>query len=265
MRFGANNLDESIDYTSVPHLKEILEYLPISAVDKEDVSLYVQNITNLISVNYRYEQYQFAYFGLHLLYMTYIYFTVWKISKVIPDRYKDATVFARTYNSELDFLNVESIFDYSRVPEKELPKIFRLIDLDGGQLGIISGFVNTRNDIAHASGKIEIPNDTEFAIRANSISTSMRNIHRCMTHHIKTWYQGILLNYCSGKFEEYVDDNDFIFEQMIQNFNLSVNELLVCNEMSIRELTATNPTIRDKLKSFKGSLKTYCENQGYIS
>jgi hypothetical protein len=73
------------------------------------------------------------------------------------------------------------------------------------------------------------------------------------------------LNYCSGKFEEYVDDNDFILEQMIQNFNLSINELLVCNEMSIRELITANPTIRDKLKSFKGSLKTYCENQGYIS
>jgi hypothetical protein len=265
MRFGVNSLDESIDYTSVPHLKEILDYLPISAVDKEDVSLYVQNITNLISVNYRYEQYQFAYFGLHLLYMTYIYFAVWKISKVIPDRYKDATVFARTYHSELDFLNVGSIFDYSHVPEKELPKIFRLIDLDDGQLGIIPGLVNIRNDIAHASGKFEIPNDTEFASKANSICTSIRNIHRCMTNQIKSWYQDILLKYCSGKFEAYIDDNDFIFEQMIQNFNLSVNELLVCNEMSIRELITANLTIKDKLKSFKGSLKTYCENQGYIS
>jgi hypothetical protein len=186
MRFGVSSLDESINYTSVPHLEEILDYLPISAVDKEDVSLYVQNITNLISMNYRYEQYQFAYFGLHLLYMTYIYFTVWKISKVIPDRYRDATVFARAYNSrELDFLNIESIFQYSLVPEKELPKIFRLIGLDGGQLGNISGLVDTRNDMAHASGKFEIPNDTEFTSRANSICTSMRNIHECMTHHIK--------------------------------------------------------------------------------
>jgi hypothetical protein len=150
-----SSLDESINYTSVPHLEEILDYLPISAVDKEDVSLYVQNITNLILVNYRYEQYQFAYFGLHLLYMTYIYFTVWKISKVIPDRYRDATIFARAYNSRgLDFLNIKSIFQYSLVPEKELPKIFRLIGLDGGQLGNISGLVDTRNDMAHASWQV---------------------------------------------------------------------------------------------------------------
>jgi hypothetical protein len=259
------SLDKSIDYTNVPHLEEILNYLPISAIDKEDVSLYMQNITNLILVNYRYEQYQFAYFGLHLLYMTYIYFTVWKISKVIPDRYKDATVFARAYSGRyLDLINIDSIFQYSLVPEKELPKIFKLIGLDDGQLGNISGLVDTRNDMAHASGKFEIPNDMEFASKANSIYVSIRNIHNCMANQIRMWYQDILLKYCSGEFDVYEDNSDFIFEQMIQNFNLSVNELLVCNEMSVRKLTATNPMIRDKFKSFKLSLKTYCENQGYV-
>ena len=258
-------MDDTIEFAEVPHLEEIMDYLPISAVDKEDVLLYLQNITNLVNVNYKYGQYQFAYFGLHLLYMTYIYFTVWKISKVIPGRYKDATVFARAYNGrDLDFTNIDSIFQYSLVPEKELPKIFKLIGLDDGQLGNISGLVDTRNDMAHASGKFEIPNDMEFASKANSVCVSIRNIHRCMTNQIKMWYQDILLKYCSGEFEVYEDDSDFIFEQMIQNFNLSVNELLVCNEMSVRELTATNPIIRDKLKSFKRSLKTYCENQGYV-
>jgi hypothetical protein len=258
-------MEDTVEFVEVPHLEEIMNYLPISAVDKEDVSLYLQNITNLVNVNYKYEQYQFAYFGLHLLYMTYIYFTVWKISKVIPSRYEDATVFARAYNSRgLDFLNIESIFQYSLVPEKELPKIFRLIDLDGGQLGNISGLVDTRNDMAHASGKFEIPNDMEFASKANSICTSMRNIHKCMIKQISVWYQDILLKYCSGEFGAYTDNNDFIFEQMIQNFNLSVNELLICNEMSIHKLTAANPAIRDKLKSFKKSLRTYCENHGYV-
>jgi hypothetical protein len=258
-------MDDIAESVDVPYLEEIMNYLPISPVDKEDVSLYLQNITNLVNVNYRYEQYQFAYFGLHLLYMTYIYFTVWKISKVIPDRYKDATVFARAYNNrDLDFLNIGSIFEYSLVPEKDLPKIFRLIGLDGGQLRNISGLVDTRNDMAHASGKFEIPNDAEFESKANSICTSIRNIHKCMISQIKNWYRDILLKYCSGEFGAYADDNDFIFEQIIQNFNLSVNELLICNEMSVRDLAEVNPMHTDKLKSFKKSLKNYCENQGYV-
>jgi hypothetical protein len=265
MRFGVNDMADATEFVEVPYLEEIIKYLPISATDKEDVELYLQNITNLVNINYKYEQYQFAYFGLHLLYMTYIYFTVWKISKVIPNRYEDAAVFARVYNrKELDFLNIGSIFEYSRMPEKELPKIFRLIGLDGGQIGNISGLVNKRNDMAHASGKLEIPNDVEFASKANSICVSMRNIHKCMTNQIKMWYKGILLKYCSGEFEEYTDDDDFIFEQMVQNFNLSVNELAICNEMSVRDLAAEKPGIMDKLKSFKESLANYCENQGYI-
>jgi hypothetical protein len=256
---------DALEFAEVPYLEEIIRYLPIDAVDKEDVSLYLQNVTNLINVNYKYEQYQFAYFGLHLLYMTYIYFTVWKISKTNPERYKDAVVFARAYSgSELDFLNIESIFDYSRVPEGDLPKIFSIIELDSGQIGIIKGRVNNRNDMAHATGKFEILNYSGFEVNANSICTSMRNIHNSMKAQIKNWYKDLLINYGNGKFGEYVEAEDFINEQMIQGFNLSTNELLVCNEMSIRNTTKENLAIAKKLKSFKRELKLYCENHGYL-
>ncbi len=254
-----------IDFIEVPHLEEIMGYLPISATDKEDVSLYLRNITNLVNVNYKYEQYQFAYFGLHLLYMTYIYFTVWKISKIYPERYCDAVVFAKAYTGRnLDFINIESIFEYSLVPEKELPKIFKIIGLDNGQIGIIKGLVDNRNDLAHASGKFEILNDLGFEVNANSICASMRNIHGCMEMLIRSWFEKLLLDYGNGDFDEYEEIDDFINEQMIQGFNLSANELLICNEMSIKDVLKANPSIRAKLKSFKQALNTYCENQGYI-
>ena len=91
-------MSDVVDYTEVPYLQEILNYLPIDPADEEDVINYIQNVTNLIAVNYKYEQYQFAYFGIHLLYMTYIYCTAWKISQIEPDRYKDAIIYARPYS-----------------------------------------------------------------------------------------------------------------------------------------------------------------------
>lgn len=91
-------MSDVVDYTEVPYLQEILNYLPIDPADEEDVINYIQNITNLIAVNYKYGQYQFAYFGLHLLYMTFIYCTAWKIGQIEPERYKDAIVFARPYS-----------------------------------------------------------------------------------------------------------------------------------------------------------------------
>ena len=53
-------VQDTVDFTEVQHLQEILNYLPINPEDEEDVVNYVQNVTNLIEVNYRYGQYQFA-------------------------------------------------------------------------------------------------------------------------------------------------------------------------------------------------------------
>ena len=54
-------MSDVVDYTEVPYLQEILNYLPIDPADEEDVINYIQNITNLIAVNYKYGQYQFAF------------------------------------------------------------------------------------------------------------------------------------------------------------------------------------------------------------
>ena len=133
-------MSDMIDYTAVPYIQEVLNYLPINPTDEEDVNSYIKNITNLIAVNYKYGQYQFAYFGMHLLYMTYIYCTAWKIGQIDADRYKDAIVFARAYSGRESDLNIEdadSVFAYSLMPEKEIAKLFKIIDLDKSQISVI--------------------------------------------------------------------------------------------------------------------------------
>lgn len=121
---------DAVDYTEVPYLQEILNFLPINPDDEEDVINYIQNITNVVAVNYKYGQYQFAYFGIHLMYMTYIYCTAWKIGQIEPERYKDAIVFARPYSGREKDLKIEdadSIFAYSIIPEKDIAKLFKII------------------------------------------------------------------------------------------------------------------------------------------
>ena len=63
-------MPDVFDYREVPLLQDILNFLPMNPQDEEDVFHYIQNISNLIAINYKYEQYQFAYCGIHLLYMT---------------------------------------------------------------------------------------------------------------------------------------------------------------------------------------------------
>ena len=260
-------MSDAIDYTEVPYLQDILNFLPIDPDDEEDVIGYIDNISNLVAVNYKNGQYQFAYFGVHLLYMTYIYCTAWKIAQIEPKRYKDAIVFARSYSGREKDLKIEdadSIFSYSLIPEKEIAKLFRIIGLDKSQISIIGNLVEMRNEMAHASGKFEILTEEIFDAKVNNIMSSMRNIHRCMDPLIRKWFERILISFCNGEYKEYDNPKDIIDEQMIQSFKLSANELLACNEMSAKDLITSHQELKEQLKSFKKSLFNYCKEVGFI-
>ena len=258
---------EEFDYTEVPYLQEILNYLPINPDDEEDISSYVNNVTNLIAVNYKYEQYQFAYFGVHLLYMTYIYCTAWKISQIIPDRYQDVIVFARPYSGREKDLNIEdanSIFAYSLLPEKDIAKLFKIICLDKSQIANVRDLVDAPNDMTHASGKFNILTDVGYDAKVSSILSSMKNIHTCMNDSMRKWYSEILISFCAGEFSDYEKASDLLTEYMIQSFKLSVNELLVCNDMSVSGLITQHRGYQTKLKHFKKTVADYCQEMGYI-
>lgn len=261
-------MPDVVDFTEVPHLQEILNYLPINPEDEEDIVNYVQNITSLIAVNYKYGQYQFAYFGVHLLYMTYIYCTAWKIGQIEPERYKDAIVFARAYNGrETDFKieDAESIFVYSLMPEKDIAKLFKIIELDKSQISMVGDLVDARNGMAHASGKFEILTDESYDAKVSNVISSMNVIHSCMCRPLRKWYSQILVSFCKGEYEGYTEPEDFITEQMIQSFKLSTNELLVCNDMSVSNLITEHRGYATKLKAFKKAVTGYCQEMGYIA
>jgi hypothetical protein len=262
-----SKVSDVVDYTEVPYLQEILNYLPIDPADEEDVNNYIQNITNLIAVNYKYGQYQFAYFGLHLLYMTYIYCTAWKIGQIEPERYKDAIVFARPYNGrerDLKIEDADSIFAYSLIPEKDIARLFKIIGLDRSQISAVGELVDTRNEMAHASGKFEILTEEGFDAKASSVFTSISCIHSCMDKLIRKWCKEVLLSFCCGEYDGYDNPKDVIAEQMIQSFKLSVNELLVCNEMSVSSLITEHRGYQTKLKDFKKAISDHCQEMGYI-
>ena len=263
-----NSLSDAVDYSGVPYLEEILNYLPIDPDDGEKIVTYVGNLSKAINVNYQGAQYKFAYFGLHLLYMTYIYCSVWKISKSNPGRYNDAVILARPHDKQkLNSNDIESIFDYSYMRETELPKIFKIVGLDNSQIGIIVGIVKIRNDIAHATGNnLTLKTNKNFNEEAKAICISMKNIHECMKVQIIELFKDFLLKYCHGKFtKEYSDDiENIISEQMIKKFYLSKNELLVCNEMILQKLPDDLLKFETKLDKFKQEFKTYCEDNGYL-
>lgn len=258
-------MNGDLDFSEVPFLLEIIRYLPISPADGEDIVSYIKNVSNVIAINYKYEQYQFSYLGIHLLFMTYIYASIWKISKINPQRYSDAIIFARPYTGrerDIDLDNIGSIFNFSLMPEKEFAKIFKVIELDNSQIATVKGLVDNRNDMAHACGRFEISTEEGFSNSVNSVVQSMGNINKCMVKQIRKWFIGLLTDYCENKFSDY-DVEDIINEKMVQSFKLSLNELLICKNMSMNALKTKFPKHRAMLDEFKQTLADHYENIGY--
>lgn len=81
---------------------------------------------------------------------------------------------------------------------------------------------------------------------------------------IRKWCKEVLLSFCCGEYDGYNNPKDVIAEQMIQSFKLSVNELLVCNEMSVSSLITEHRGYQTKLKDFKKAISDHCQEMGYI-
>lgn len=174
---------------------------------------------------------------------------------------RESTVYG---NRDLKIEDADSIFAYSLIPEKDIARLFKIIGLDRSQISAVGELVDTRNEMAHASGKFEILTEEGFDAKASSVFTSISCIHSCMDKLIRKWCKEVLLSFCCGEYDGYDNPKDVIAEQMIQSFKLSVNELLVCNEMSVSSLITEHRGYQTKLKDFKKAISDHCQEMGYI-
>lgn len=249
-----------LDPNDVPYLTDIIDYLPINPEDEKDIVSYISNLSEAIILNYQNKQFQFAYFGIHLLYMTYIYCTVSKVSTVCRKRYLYVGAFAKPYSGKIfDIEKIKSIFDYSSISEVEIGKFFKSIDIDPDYIKTIKEIVKFRNSMAHASGKFEINTEEEFNDRVNAIFISMSNIQTTLIPYIQKWYCSIIDKFSKGEYtNEYSDAKDLIEAIIIQEFNISKIELLNCKNMDISKLKENSPGRDESFSSFRKGLNEIC-------
>ncbi|MCD4818665.1 MAG: hypothetical protein K8S23_08225 [Candidatus Cloacimonetes bacterium] len=242
-------------------LIDILEFFPIEG---EEINNYVSSVSKTIAITYENEEYQFCYLAIHILFMTYIYTTVWKISQQHKNRFLDSSLFARPYNNEtINFNNIKSVFEFSKLPEKEIFKFLSLIDIDNGFIGKLPKLVDKRNSLAHASGNVIFDSLITFEEEINNIALIISNINKKMNITIRKWYEDILLSFCNDKFlEEYETPIEIIEYFMIDEFSLSLKELEVCKNMGIskfRDRTKYSLNIEQitKIKKFHSDINKY--------
>ena len=169
-------MDEALD---------LADYLPVyfkTAIEEE----YISFLWSALESNYDDKKYQFAFLAYHMLMMSFVYFNVWQLRQTCPDDFEKGLIgFAR--DEERNWLRDTSPFTFSKVNERTVLRLFRLIGCDDSQIGNYRKLVDNRNDAAHANGNIYFRTEREVDAKIRQVLQAVEEIqtysrpiiHRC--------------------------------------------------------------------------------------
>lgn len=243
------------DESDPSFLIELLYYFPI---DKIYISVgsydqYLYDLEKTIIDNYESGNFQVSFFYAHLVFMSYVYYCVERAYQIQPNRMRDIFYPINAYNGRKDKPALEtysSIYDFSKIPEKEIFKVFRAMDMDHSQIKDLSKYISDRDDFAHATGKGNI---SEEALIQNirTIKGNMETLNELFQPVIRAQYIEFLLEYAECDYEV-IEDNaaDFIFDHL-----LSLRDIEYLCNMGISRIRDENAIFKENYRLAK---KVHC-------
>ncbi len=227
----------------------IRDYLPNSFKNQNDAD-YIAFLWETFESNYESGKYQFAMLACHMLYMSFVYFSVWQIKLSHPADFANAVIFQQ---KEKELLAASSPFTFSEVQERSIFRFLRLVGCEQQHIGQFQKLVDERNEIAHSNGHIFFADQTtadrkigEILIQMAAIQTHMRlAIHDCLRR--------FLLESHNPEEREYYDDADQIQEVLIHANYFSQKDIEDCLVFDIASLSgqAEFPAIKVLFEEFR--------------
>lgn len=162
---------------------EITQFLPMKVEDQhvaQYISYHIKKLDE--SIEHKIETWVFLH--THILYMTFIYIQLLRISKFKEREFKYSRI--GLPSNEKDFAKTElSPFSFSGINEKTVFRFFRLLDFDDWMIGDISACVNERNKLLHATGN----NFENLDQKIGKYITNIENIINKSKYFIQELYQ----------------------------------------------------------------------------
>lgn len=155
---------------------EIHEYLPL-AYPSAGEGEYIRFVWEAFESNYVAGKYQFAMLAFHMLYMSYVYFSVWQIKQAKPEAFTHAMLFQQ---KEKELLAASSPFTFSEVNERSIFKFLRLTGCENQHIGKFQKLVDQRNEIAHPNGNIFFSDQATADQRIEEVMQQIRGIQTHM-------------------------------------------------------------------------------------
>lgn len=236
---------------------ELADYLPLSFQSSSEGE-YVAFLWQAFEANYQAGQYQFAFLACHMLMMSFAYFSIWQISKTLPEDFEKSLIgFPRDEN---DLLKATSPFNFSRVGESNVFRFLKLLRLDNGKIGVYAKLVADRNNAAHANGEIHFSDQHSLDGKIAAVLRAVREIQAHSTTVIRRCYEDFLVQSQDEEEREYSEPDDQIREVLVRGNYMSRKDIEVCLGFDLSPLQSQ--TGFDQIKALHQSLQELYGGEG---
>lgn len=203
---------------------EIHDYLPL-AYRSANEGEYIRFVWEAFESNYQSGKYQFSILAFHMLYMSYVYFSVWQIKQAKPEAFMHAVLFQQ---KEKELLTASSPFTFSEVNERSIFKFLRLAGCENQHIGKFQKLVDQRNEIAHPNGNIFFSDQASADQRIEEVMQQIRGIQA----HITPVLHGCLLQFLRDSANpderEIADAADHVEINFLHKHYLSRKDIEAC-------------------------------------
>lgn len=232
---------------------EIHDYLPL-AYPSAGEGEYIRFVWEAFESNYVAGKYQFAMLAFHMLYMSYVYFSVWQIKQAKPEAFTHAVLFQQ---KERELLTASSPFTFSEVNERSIFKFLRLAGCENQHIGKFQKLVDQRNEIAHPNGNIFFSDQATADQRIEEIMQQIRGIQAHMPTVLHACLLQFLRDSANPDEREIADSEVHIEMNFLHKHYLSRKDIEACLACNLGEFD--DSPFRDEVQALVQVLKTKTE------
>lgn len=249
-----------MSFTIDENLNVVLSYFPKEAVNYEEGTYdqYLSDLIKTVKDNFNTGNYQVCFFYMHLIFMSYVYYSVDKAYLFYPEGVGLVYYPINAYHGKDDKPKINeysSVYDFSKIPEKEIFKVFYALGMDESEVAILGKYVKERDDYAHATGKGNI-NIEYLESSANAIVSYIERIQNALNKHLEKLYIRFLLdNYKFDYFHVDCEIDNFIF-----NYALSEADIHFLCSLGISKYRDMDAQIKTDYRFIKNAHCVFIEH-----
>jgi len=166
--------------------EKIFEYLPA-----EKDKAYLEFLWETCGCNFEKEKYQFSYLAYYMVFMMFIYFSLWKVKTARPECFQKSLIgFGK--DIEKKFLDAITPFDFSELKERSMFRFFKLIGFDNSRIGQWVKIVDNRNKMAHSNGHIYLNSEEQLSECISRILKCVEEIQHNMVDVVMAIFEEVL-------------------------------------------------------------------------